>query len=261
MYGFLSKGEAVYSIDFKGGQVLEYKLTPAPAIEDVRKILLDAGFSGLTIQDFKDVKGGINIKSKEDIADKAEEVLKKNYKEVVRLRVDKVGPTVGALLKKKALWAIALSLLGILAYVFIRFKHFDFALAGVIALLHDVLIALGFCALFGYEVDLLIVTALLTIAGYSINDTIVICDRIREIAPRMHKASIYQILNQALNNTFSRTIITSLTVFFVTLAMYLLGGQALKGFSFVLLVGFISGVYSTIYVASALVLVFRGAKA
>ncbi|MCK9572993.1 MAG: protein translocase subunit SecD [Candidatus Omnitrophica bacterium] len=261
MYGFLSKGEAVYSIDFKGGQVLEYKLTPAPAIEDVRKILLDAGFSGLTIQDFKDVKGGINIKSKEDIADKTEEVLKKNYKEVVRLRVDKVGPTVGALLKTKALWAIILSLIGILTYVFIRFKHFDFALAGVIALLHDVLIALGFCALFGYEVDLLIVTALLTIAGYSINDTIVIYDRIREIAPRMHKASTYQILNQALNNTFSRTIITSLTVFFVTLAMYLLGGQALKGFSFVLLVGFISGVYSTIYVASALVLVFRGAKA
>jgi SecD/SecF fusion protein len=260
MYGFFSKGDAVYSIDFKGGQILEYKLTPPPAIEDVRRVLKDAGLSGLTIQDFKDVDGGINIKSKEDVADKVEETLKKNYKEVERLRVDKVGPTVGALLKKKALWAISLSLIGILIYVFVRFKHFDFALAGVIALLHDVLIALGFSAMFGYEVDLLIVTALLTIAGYSINDTIVIYDRIREIAPRMHKASLYQILNQALNNTFSRTIITSLTVFFVTLAMYLLGGEALKGFSFVLLIGFISGVYSTIYIASALVLVFRGAK-
>jgi len=261
MYAFFSKGEAAFSIDFKGGQILEYKLSPAPSIEDVRKQLKDAGLSGLTIQDFKDMKGGINIKSKEDVANKVEEVLKKNYKEVERLRVDKVGPTVGALLKTKALWAIALSLIGILAYVFIRFKHFDFALAGVVALLHDVLIALGFAAFFGYEIDLLIVTALLTIAGYSINDTIVIYDRIREIAPRMHKASIYQILNQALNNTFSRTIITSLTVFFVTLAMYLLGGEALRGFSFVLLVGFISGVYSTIYIASALVLVFRGAKA
>ncbi|MDD4182484.1 MAG: protein translocase subunit SecD [Candidatus Omnitrophica bacterium] len=261
MYVFLSKGEAVYSIDFKGGQILEYKLTPAPSIEDVRQQLKDAGLPGLIIQDFKDVKGGINIKSKEDVANKVEEVLKKNYKEVEGLRVDKVGPTVGALLKTKALWAIALSLIGILAYVFIRFKHFDFALAGVIALLHDVIVALGFAALFGYEIDLLIVTALLTIAGYSINDTIVIYDRIREIAPRMHKASVYQILNQALNNTFSRTIITSLTVFFVTLSMYLLGGEALRGFSFVLLVGFISGVYSTIYIASALVLVFRRAKA
>ncbi|MDD4955574.1 MAG: protein translocase subunit SecD [Candidatus Omnitrophica bacterium] len=260
MYGFFSKGEAVYSIDFRGGQVLEYRLTPAPTIEEVRKQLSGAGISGLIIQDFKDVKGGINIKSKEDVANKVEEVLKKNYKEVEKLRLDKVGPSVGALLKTKALWAIALSLIGILAYVFVRFKHFDFAVAGVVALLHDVLIALGAAALFGYEVDLLIVTALLTIAGFSINDTIVIYDRIREIAPRMHKASLYQILNQALNNCFSRTIITSLTVFFVTLAMYLLGGEALKGFSFVLLVGFISGVYSTIYIASAVVLVMRGAK-
>jgi SecD/SecF fusion protein len=260
MKSFFTKGNAVYSIDFKGGQVLEYKLTPVPKIEEVRKILKDAGYSGLTIQDFKDIKGGINIKSKEDIADKVEEVLKKNFKEVERLRIEKVGPTIGAVLKKKAIWAILFSLVGILAYVFFRFKHFDFALAGVIALLHDVLIALGFATLFGYEVDLLIITALLTIAGYSINDTIVIYDRIREIAPRLHKLSLAEIYNQALNNTFSRTIITSFTVFLVTLSMYLLGGEALKGFSFVLLVGFIAGVYSTIYIASALVIIFRRAK-
>lgn len=260
MYNFFTKGSTVYSIDFKGGQVLEYKLTPAPTIEEVRKILKDAGLSGLTIQDFKDIQGAINIKSKEDVADKVEEVLKKNFKEVERLRVEKVGPTVGALLKKKAIWAVVLSLAGILIYVFFRFKHFDFALAGVIALLHDVLIALGFTVFFGYEVDLLIITALLTIAGYSINDTIVIYDRIREIAPRLHKLSLAEIYNQALNNTFSRTIITSFTVFLVTLSMYLLGGEALKGFSFVLLVGFIAGVYSTIYVASALVIIFRRAK-
>jgi len=261
MYGFISKGEAAFSIDFKGGQVLEYKLTPAPTIEEVRNVLKGAGLVGLTIQDFKDVKGGINIKSKEDVTDKVEEALKKNYKEVERLRVDRVGPTVGELLKKKAMWAIIFSLIGILIYVFVRFKHFDFALAGVVALLHDVIIALGVSVMCGYEVDLLTVTALLTIAGYSINDTIVIYDRIREIAPRMTKLSLYQIYNQALNNTFSRTIITSLTVFFVTLAMYLFGGEALKGFSFVLLVGFISGVYSTIYIASAIVIVARGAKA
>ncbi|MDP2923052.1 MAG: protein translocase subunit SecD [Candidatus Omnitrophota bacterium] len=260
MYSFFTKGDAVYSIDFKGGQVLEYKLTPAPQMEEVRKILRDSGLGGVAIQDFKDIKGGINIKSKEDIADKVEEVLKKNFKEVERLRVEKVGPSIGALLKTKALWAIVLSLVGILIYVFIRFKHFDFALAGVIALLHDVLIALGFAVMFGYEIDLLIVTALLTIAGYSINDTIVIYDRIREIAPRLHKLSLADIYNQALNNTFSRTIITSLTVFLVTLSMYLLGGEALRGFSFVLLVGFIAGVYSTIYIASALVIIFRRAK-
>jgi SecD/SecF fusion protein len=261
MFNFFSKGESVYSIDFKGGQVMEYKLTPAPSIEEVRKVLGAAGLGDLVIQDFKDIKGGINIKSKEDIADKVEETLKKNYKEVERLKVEKVGPSVGETLKKKALLAIILSLVGILVYVFFRFKHFDFAVAGVVALMHDVLIALGLAVWFGYEVDMLMITALLTIAGYSINDTIVIYDRIREIAPRLHKSSIGEILNLALNGTFSRTIITSLTVFFVTLGMYLLGGEALRGFSFVLLVGFISGVYSTIYIASAMVMVLRGAKA
>jgi preprotein translocase SecF subunit len=260
MSSFFTKGVAAYSIDFKGGQVLEYKLTPAPKIEEVRKVLKDAGLGGLTIQDFKDIKGGVNIKSKEDVASKTEEVLNKNFKEVERLRIEKVGPTVGALLKKKAILAIVLSLGAILVYVFFRFKHFDFALAGVIALLHDVLIALGIAVFFGYEIDLLMITALLTIAGYSINDTIVIYDRIREIAPRLHKLSLAEIYNQALNNTFSRTIITSLTVFLVTFSMYLLGGEALKGFSFVLLIGFIAGVYSTIYIASALVIIFRRAK-
>ncbi|MEI8349987.1 MAG: protein translocase subunit SecD [Candidatus Omnitrophota bacterium] len=257
MISFFSKGNSVYSIDFKGGQVLEYKLTPAPKVEEVRKILSEAGMSGLSIQDFKDIQGGINIKSKDDIADKVEATLKKNFKTVDRLRIEQVGPTIGKLLKTKAIWAIVFSLIGILVYVFIRFKHFDFALAGVIALLHDILIALGFATFFGYEVDMLFITALLTIAGYSINDTIVIYDRIRELAPRMHKLSIAQVMNQALNQTFSRTVITSLTVFFVTLSMYLMGGEALRGFSFILLLGFISGVYSTIYVASALVIMFR----
>jgi len=147
-----------------------------------------------------------------------------------------------------------------LVYVAFRFKHFDFALAAVIALFHDVIISLGFLSFSGMEVNLLTVTALLTIAGYSINDTIVIYDRIREISPQMRKAPLKDIINSAINSTLSRTIITSLTTLMVVASIYFLGGEALRGFSFVLLVGIIAGTYSSIYIASPLVLLFRRSR-
>lgn len=254
---FFSRKQAAYGVDFQGGQVLEYKITPAVPIDQVRALLQEKGFSGLDIQDFKDIEGGIIIKSKEDIADKSETILKEKFGKVERLTVTKVGPTVGNLLKRKAILAVIFSLLGILIYVAFRFKHFDFAIAGVIALFHDILISIGLLSLAGYEMNLLIVTALLTIAGFSINDTIVIYDRIREISPRMHKASLKEIINAATNSTLSRTIITSLTAVLVVLILYLFAGEALRGFSFTLVVGFIAGVYSTVYIAAPLVILFR----
>jgi SecD/SecF fusion protein len=257
MYSFFSRKDNVYSIDFRGGQILEYKISPVPQIEDVRNTLKEAGLPDLIIQDFKDIPGGINIKSKDEVADKVESVLKSHYKTVEKLAITKVGPTVGALLKKKAFSAVLFSLIGILIYIFMRFKHFDFALAGVIGLLYDVLIALGAISFFGYEVDLLIITALLTIAGYSISDTIVVYDRVREISPRLSKLSLGEILNAALNQTFSRTVITTFTVFLVTFSLYLLAGRALKAFSFALMIGFLSGVYSTIYISASLIVIFR----
>ena len=124
-------------------------------------------------------------------------------------------------------------------------------------LFHDVLISLGILCLAGYELNLLVITALLTIAGYSINDTIVIYDRIREISPKLRKNSLKEIINFSINNTLSRTIITSLTTLMVVASIFFLGGEALKGFSFTLLVGIIAGTYSSIYIASPLVLLFR----
>ena len=257
MISFISRGERVYGVDFRGGQVLEYKLNPPPHINKVRKILRDKGIKDVVIQEFKDIKGGVIIKSKNDITRKVEKVLGDNFSQVDRLKVTTVGPAVGTILRKKALWAISFSLLGILIYITLRFKHFDFALAGVIALFHDVLVSLGFLSLLGFEVDLLTITALLTIAGYSINDTIVVYDRIREIGPRLFKFSLREIINRAINQTLPRTIITSFTTILVVVSMYLLGGKALRGFSFTLLVGFIAGTYSSIYIASPLVLLFR----
>ncbi len=260
IFKFASLKDRMFGIDFKGGQVLEYKLTPVVNIQELRKSLKEAGFEDITLQEFRDIKGGVIIKSKSDITGKLEKTLKSMFKKVERLNITTIGPSVGNILKKKAFFAVVLSILGILVYVAVRFKHFDFALAGVIALFHDVFVSLSFLVLFHYELTLLTITALLTIAGYSINDTIVVYDRIRELSSRFHKLSLREIINTAINQTLSRTIITSFTTIMVVLAIYILGGSALRGFSFTLLVGFIAGTYSSIYIASPLVLLFRRSR-
>ena len=147
--------------------------------------------------------------------------------------------------------------MGILFYVSVRFKHFEFGLAAVIALFHDVLIAVGFLLFFSYKIDLMLVTALLTIAGYSINDTIVVYDRIRELSLKLTKLDLRGVINTALNNTLSRTLITSFTTIMVVVSLFIFGSLNLKGFSFCLLVGFIAGTYSSIYIASPLVILLR----
>lgn len=246
-----------WGIDFAGGQIAKYKIIPPPKIDEVRKILHQANLKDLLIQEFKDIKGGIIIRSKKDVSLKVEESLKKKFKKVIPLGVERIGPAVGKILRRKATLAVIFSLLGILIYIAFRFKHFDFAFAGVIALFHDVLITLGILVLAGFKISLLVVTALLTIAGYSINDTIVVYDRIREISKRLYKLSLREIINKAINQTLSRTIITSFTTILVVLCMLFFGGEALKSFSFALLVGFITGTYSSIYIASPLVLLLR----
>jgi len=151
-------------------------------------------------------------------------------------------------------------LLGILIYVAFRFKHFNFAAAGVIALIHDVLVALGLLAVTNRPIDLLSVTAFLTIAGYSINDTIVIYDRVRENLRLNKKLTLLEVINLSVNQTLGRTILTSGVTLLVVLAIFLYGGEVLSNFAFTLLVGFISGVYSTVYIASPLVLAFQRRK-
>lgn len=257
MFSFYSRRNDIFGIDFKGGQILEYKLPPAANIEEVRKILKEKGNEDVIIQEFKDIEGGVIIKSKKNIVDTVNQIFKDTYGSVENLNTTMIGPTVGKLLKQKAYLAVLFSMLGILLYVGVRFKHFDFAFAAVIALFHDVAISLSFLSFFGYEIDLLTITALLTIVGYSINDTIVIYDRIREVLPRRQKLSLKEIINLAINKTLSRTIITAFTTILVVIAMYFLGGEALHGFSFTLLVGFIAGTYSSVYIAVPLVLLFR----
>lgn len=256
MVSLYKKGPQAFGIDFAGGQLQEYSFKTPPEIDKVREILKNLNLSEATIQQFKDNPKVILIKTAEDknqvISSKLKEVFPNQ--DIQILRIEHVGPIAGKHLKGKATSALIWAMIGILIYVAFRFKHFNFAAAGVIALLHDVLIAFGFLVITGRQIDLLSVTAFLTIAGYSINDTIVIYDRVRENSRNLRKLSLNELINLSVNQTLGRTILTSFVTLLVVIAIFLYGGEVLSNFAFTLLVGFISGVYSTIYIASPLVL-------
>jgi len=172
---------------------------------------------------------------------------------VEQRRVENVGPKVGSELRTKAIWAIIGSLAGILIYVGVRYQ-FKYAFGAVVALFHDVFVTLGVLCFANREVSLTVVAALLTIAGFSINDTIVVFDRIRERTKVLRKEKHSRVMDIAVNETLSRTVITSLTVFFTALALFIWGGEVLRDFSLAMLVGVAFGTYSSVYVASALAL-------
>jgi len=253
---YFKKGKAAYGIDFAGGQLQEYSFKTPPPIDKVREILKSINLSEAAIQQFKDNPKAVLIRTAEDKNQILTAKLKENFpdEDIQILRIERVGPVAGKHLKTKAAYALIWSLVGILIYVGFRFKHINFAVAGVIALLHDVLVALGFLAITGRQIDLLSVTAFLTIAGYSINDTIVIYDRVRENSRLLRRASLFELINLSVNQTLGRTILTSGVTLLVVIAILFYGGEVLSNFAFALLVGFISGVYSTVYIASPLVL-------
>jgi preprotein translocase subunit SecF len=168
-----------------------------------------------------------------------------------------VGPAVGQELRTKGLWATGLSLLGILAYIAFRFQ-FSFALGAVVATVHDLLVTLAFLAFFQYDMTLNVIAALLTITGFSTNDTIVIFDRVRENLRGMRRDSLDHVINVAINQTLGRTIITSGTALLSSIALYLFGGEVLRGFAFTMVVGIITGTYSTVFIAAAIVSFWRG---
>jgi len=261
MFSFFSKGVRAYGIDFAGGQLQEYLFEKPVQVETVREALKEIGLADASIQQFKENPRQVLIKTGVDRNDRLTAELKKKFpgEKIELMRLEKVGPVAGKHLKDKAVKALLWSLAGILVYVGIRFRHFNFAAAGVLAIFHDVLVACGVMALSGRQMDLLTVTALLTIAGYSINDTIVIYDRVRENAHLYRNKSLYQLINLSVNQTLGRTLLTSGVTLLTVLSIFLFGGEVLGNFAFTLIVGFISGVYSTIYIASPLVLAWSGA--
>jgi preprotein translocase subunit SecF len=259
------QGGLNYGIDFAGGSLVQIKFQQEPQIDKIRNTFKMIGLENSIIQSYGSHE--VVVRTPETRADlkglaaKVENALSATYPagsfEIQRTEV--VGPKVGKDLTRKALLAIFFSWVGILVYVGIRFE-FRYALGGIIALVHDVLVTVSIFSLMNKEFDLNIVAALLTIIGFSINDTIVIFDRIRENARKNIRMDLKDVINLSVNQTLSRTFLTSFTVLMVLFVLFFFGGSVIHNFAFTLLIGTVAGVYSTVFIASPIVLLFEKIK-
>ncbi len=255
-----------YGIEFKGGTEVRIKPSRPISIKQLRKSVVKLGYRSPTVQTVGSsdeyliyVNKIIKSTQSKGIADKIISGIKKSFPgNSIDLRsVNSIGPKFGKTLKEKAILAIIIATIAILIYVSIRFR-FRFAVGAVIALIHDVLVTLAFIAIFHFQFTLQILAAILTIIGYSLNDTIVVYDRIREnIRLNKKKSTFEKVINKAINETLSRTILTSGTTLLVVAVLFFFGGAVIHGFSFALLVGIVSGTYSSIYIASPILLIFK----
>ncbi len=251
-----------YGIDFAGGTIIQIKFQHEPAPEKIRAAFKPIGLEGSTIQQYGEnevvVRIGDSAENTKETSDKIQQALTSALGAGtfdIR-RVEYVGPKVGKDLTKKALLAIVFSWIGMLIYIAFRFE-FRYGVGGILALVHDTIITVGALSLLDKEFDLTIVAALLTIIGYSINDTIVVFDRIRENVRKNIKQDLATLINTSVNETLSRTILTALTVFIVLVALFFLGGAVIHDFAFTLIVGIVIGTYSSIFIASSIVLAWE----
>jgi preprotein translocase subunit SecF len=260
MHGFKFR----LGVDFTGGRVIEYRFSQPVSADFLRKVTEDLGIKGAEIQEMgtggNDFLVRLAVEEEKLAAERnpAETIREKVLAEKPGIaaevrREDLVGPRVGKELSRKAFLAVLVSLVAILIYVGIRYE-FTYALGGVLSLAHDVLLVLLMCALFNKEITISIIAALLTIGGYSINDTVVVFDRIREQSRLLQRRNLHEIMDISVNQTLSRTMITSATVFYTTVALFFLGGHVIHDFAFAMLWGVGFGTYSSVYVASALAL-------
>jgi len=258
-WGLLATKGFNFGIDFAGGTLIQVQYKDKAPIQKVRDTLSQSqDFKGANVTFFgSDQEIVIKIKTVstavgDDIGDKVKKVIQDTGDFEIR-RVDMVGPKVGGELKEKGLMAMLLAIIGILIYVSIRFE-WRFALASVMALIHDISITIGALVLLQVEINLDILAAMLTILGYSLNDTIIVFDRIREGIHSVKSPDLGHVIDDSVTRTLSRTTLTSLTTFFVILVLYLFGGEIINGFSFTLLVGVVVGTYSSIFVASPILM-------
>ncbi len=243
-------------VDFTGGSVIEVGYPSTANVDEIRSTLKKAGYDA-SVQSFgsdKDILIRLapdnESSNKDNISQKVLEVLKQHTAGVEMRRVEFIGPQIGDELRDQGGIAMLLALAGILIYVTLRFE-FRFSVGSVVALMHDVVITLGFFSVMGVEFDLTILAAILAIIGYSLNDTIVVFDRVRENFLKIRKASTEESINTSINQTLARTIVTSLTTLLVLLALFFFGGEIIHGFALAMIVGVIIGTYSSIYVASS----------
>ncbi len=255
---FGGRGAQNFGVDFTGGTLQQVRFERPVDISRIRNTISGLGLKGASIQKLAGEQE-VLIRTSEDADVKINDALRSSISDnkFELLRVERVGPSVGKLLRKNAIRALMLGLLGILIYIGFRFKHWEYGLAGVVAIFHDVLIVIGAMAITGREFDLTVVAAILTVAGYSINDTVVIFDRIRENIRLHRKLKFGELVNLSINQTLGRTVFTTLTTLFTATALFIWGGVVLNNFAFCLIVGFVSGIYSTIFIASPLILIWQ----
>ena len=252
----IAHGGPKLSIDFTGGAELQVKIAPVPDIGQLRAALEGQGLSGVQVQDFGAVdeflivlpRTGVDVlDAAQVLLDSVEEGLPGSTVEV--RREESVGPKIGGELKTAAQSSVLAALLLIVLYISVRFV-FRYGIAAIIALVHDVTLTLGIFSVLNLEISLSIIAAFLTIIGYSLNDTIVVFDRIRENMKLRRKESYRQVINRSINECLSRTVLTSLTTLMVALSLYLFGGPVIHDFAFALVIGVLVGTYSSMFIAS-----------
>ena len=262
----IGTGAANLGIDFAGGTAVQLKFENAIGIEQARQALSKHGLQDAELQEFtQDHKLLIRVKTEDTleqkIAEQIVEVFKTEFSQN-KFVIDsstEIGPTIGHRLQQDALLAITISLIGIILYVATRFE-LRFCVAAAVATFHDVLVVLGIYYLLDKEITLLVVTALLTLAGYSLTDSVVVFDRIRENLRARRRETILNIINAGINQVLTRTLITTLTVVLVLVPLTIFGGEVLHDFSLALLLGVLIGTYSSVFVASPLLLAWPGGK-
>jgi len=250
-----------FGLDFTGGMLIEVAYSTAPDTEDVRDSLDAAGLDDAVVQTFGlDTEIVVRIPPRSEEESNAElsttvlQALQAGFEGDIEMRrVEFVGPQVGEELTEQGILAVVYALIGIFLYVMVRFQ-WRFSVGAVAALVHDVIITMGVVSLFQVEFDLTVVAALLAVIGYSLNDTIVLFDRIRENFPRLRNSKPIEVVNTSVNQTLSRTLMTSLTTLLVLIALFIFGGEIINAFAFTLIVGVVVGTYSSIYVASTTLL-------
>ncbi|HCU59286.1 MAG TPA: protein translocase subunit SecF [Alphaproteobacteria bacterium] len=250
-----------YGIDFSGGVLMEIKSENKINVEEIRQKLAVLDLDELTLQSVGEEGNELSIRAQADNANeesqriavvKIKEILGNGYE---YRRVESVGPQVGDELKRAGIISSLIAILAICAYVWFRFE-WQFALGALLGLFHDIIITVGCLSLFDFDISLTTVAAILTLAGYSVNDTVVNYDRIRENLRKYKKMSQYDLINKSVNDIFSRTILTGLTTLCAAIALFAFGGDALRSFSFVILFGVIIGTYSSIYISCVFLNVF-----
>ena len=252
-----------YGIDFTGGTQVIARFTTAPQVDSVRSALDSAGLRGVIIQRYGEtdsneilIRTPVEQGNEEGATQKVLSTLRAKFPDLDVRSTENVGPQVGSELRRKGTMAVILSIIVMLIYIWVRFE-LRFGIGAVMALIHDVLITLGLFAVLGFSFDLTSVAAFLTLIGYSVNDTVIIFDRVRENMRKMKSTPLEEVMNLSLNQTLSRTTLTVSTVLMASGSLLLLGGEVLRGFAFVLFFGTIIGTYSSIYIASPFALLWE----